>query len=84
MQQPHSPNSSSNGIVAESLADDHERELIVMLEQKHGKVSVSHCAGGGCWLCVAYGWQIALKCVVLIFCVCWLNNNEIINSCPSL
>lgn len=32
----------SNGIVAESSAgsgaDDHERELIVMLEQKHGKV----------------------------------------------
>lgn len=37
----HSPNSSSgSGIVAEGGAsDDHERELIVMLEQKHGKVS---------------------------------------------
>ena len=33
--QPVSPN---GGVVAESASDDHERELIVMLEQKHGKV----------------------------------------------
>lgn len=36
----HSPD-GSGGVVAQQsgAADEHERELIVMLEQKHGKVS---------------------------------------------
>lgn len=48
--QPNSPDGSHNGMVAELsvgdggvAVDDHERELIVMLEQKHGKVcTVQH------------------------------------------